>query len=407
MQRKHQPVTLTCHECELAVTVNNLNVGQKAHCSRCGFVLLRYPHNMIDSILAFSLTAIIFLLLSLPFEFLLFKSNGLENSMSLFMSFQILVENDYWFLALIELITIYITPIFLLCTLLYLFIPLKKERYPANGHQVMKYLFLVLPWSMVEIFLVGAFVSLIKLVSLADVILGPSFYAFLFFSIAMTATVLYIDKQALLNMLDYAQSISNEENLNESEQKSSENKSLSLLENEQRVNDLSDQEKLSIQKTWALILTSIILFIPANVLPIMNTRLLGQDDPSTILGGVILLWELGSIPIAFVIFIASIIVPVAKILALIWLNYSVQTNSVRFRRERIKLYRLAEFVGRWSMVDVFVVIILASLIQLGNTMTIYPGAATISFSGVVIVTMLAAMSFEPKLIWKSNILKSE
>ena len=145
-----------------------------------------------------------------------------------------------------------------------------------------------------------------------------------------------------------------------------------------------------------------VLYIPANTLPIMTTRLFGQDDPSTIIGGVILLWSLGSYPIAIIIFVASVIVPVAKILVLAWLNYSVQKQSDSLSLERVKWYRLAEFVGRWSMIDVFVVIVLASLIQLGPTMSITPGAATLAFSGVVIVTMLAAMSFEPKLIWKNT-----
>ena len=138
------------------------------------------------------------------------------------------------------------------------------------------------------------------------------------------------------------------------------------------------------------------------LLPIMNTRFLGQDDPSTILGGVILLWKMGSYPIAAVIFIASVMVPLAKMLILAWLNYSVQRQHSMHKQERLALYRMAEFVGRWSMVDVYVVIILVSLIQLGNTMSIFPGAAALAFSGVVIVTMFAAMSFDPQLIWQSN-----
>lgn len=95
-------------------------------------------------------------------------------------------------------------------------------------------------------------------------------------------------------------------------------------------------------------------------------------------------------------------VPIAKILVLIWLNYSVQTRSNKYDKQRIKMYRIAEFVGRWSMIDIFVVIILASLVQLGNTMSIVPGSATFAFSGVVVVTMLAAMSFEPKLIYNDK-----
>ena len=104
----------------------------------------------------------------------------------------------------------------------------------------------------------------------------------------------------------------------------------------------------------------------------------GQDEPSTIIGGVILLWQLGSYPVAAIVFFASVIIPIAKILILAWLNYSVQKQSDRLSLERVKWYRLAEFVGRWSMIDVFVVIILASLIQLGPTMSITPGVATVS-----------------------------
>ena len=160
--------------------------------------------------------------------------------------------------------------------------------------------------------------------------------------------------------------------------------------------------RLSIQQTWALIITSIVLYIPANTLPIMTTRLFGQDEPSTILGGVILLWKMGSFPIAIVIFTASIVVPVAKILVLVWLNYSVQNQQSNLTAERMKLYRIADFIGRWSMIDVFVVIVLVSLIQLGDTMSIYPGQATLAFSGVVVITMLAAMSFDPRLIWSTK-----
>jgi len=371
-----------CHECGLAVNMSPLHENQKARCPRCGYILMAIHRNAIERILAFSLTALIFLLASLPFEFLSFKANGLENKFDVAASFNILIDNNYEVLALLELITIFIIPTLILLALLYLLIPLRKGRYPRKGHWVLKLIFKLVPWSMVEIFLIGALVSLIKIISMADVHLGPSFYAFILFSVAMTAALLHIDKRQLVQLLDEVGAV-----LPKSPVLTS-NKKWSITD-----------KRLSIQKTWALIITSIVLYIPANVLPIMNTRLLGQDDPSTILGGVLLLWDMGSYPIALVIFIASIVVPVTKILALAWLNYSVQTQRSDLTTERIKLYRLAEFVGRWSMVDVFVVIILASLIQLGNTMSIYPGAATIAFSGVVVVTMLAAMSFDSHLIW--------
>lgn len=155
----------------------------------------------------------------------------------------------------------------------------------------------------------------------------------------------------------------------------------------------------SIQNTIALLLTSIVLYIPANIYPIMHTTYLGEKTANTILGGVITLWSHGSYPVAVIIFVASVLVPVIKIIALGWLCFRVKTNGIRFFINNQRLYRMTEFIGRWSMVDVFVVTVLVALIQLGNLMNIQPGIATISFAGMVVTTMLAAMSFDSRLIW--------
>ncbi len=159
------------------------------------------------------------------------------------------------------------------------------------------------------------------------------------------------------------------------------------------------REPDSIQWTMALLLTAVLLYIPANVLPIMTTNQLGTSTPSTILGGVILLLKLGSYPVAAVIFVASVLVPIGKMAALSWLCWSVIRRHPRSHRQRTVLYRITEFVGRWSMVDVFVVTILVALIHLGGLLHITPGAAAVAFGGVVIVTMLAAERFDPRLIW--------
>jgi len=382
-----------CHECALSVDISQLIERYKALCPRCGLVLTTKHHNALDRIVAYSITAILFLLLSLPFEFLAFQSNGIERKIDILTSLIILNENDYHVLALLEVLTIFVIPVLILFSLIYIIIPLRKGIYPRGGQYILKLTYKLLPWSMVEIFVVGVLVSLIKIISLADISLGPSFYAYILFSLAMTAAVLHMDKHQLQQLL-------NSSELKKSVQKNQIHSSVSNTATPQNHLNLMIKKKISIQKTWALLITSIVFYIPANILPIMNTRFLGQDEPSTILGGVILLWKMGSYPIAAVIFIASVAVPMAKMLVLAWLNYSVHHQHSRFSKERIKLYRLAEFVGRWSMVDVYVVIILVTLIQLGNTMSIYPGGAALAFSGVVITTMLAAMSFEPQFIWQ-------
>jgi paraquat-inducible protein A len=155
----------------------------------------------------------------------------------------------------------------------------------------------------------------------------------------------------------------------------------------------------SLQRTIALIVTAVVLYIPANVLPIMTTDQLGQATDSTIIGGIVLLIHHGSYPIAAVIFVASVLVPISKLLSLSWLCWSVARHQPTSHRERTRLYRATELVGKWSMTDVFVVAILVALIQLGGLLRITAGSAAIAFGGVVIVTMLAAESFDPRLIW--------
>ncbi|MCZ6830928.1 MAG: paraquat-inducible protein A [Gammaproteobacteria bacterium] len=155
----------------------------------------------------------------------------------------------------------------------------------------------------------------------------------------------------------------------------------------------------SLQRTLALLITASILYIPANVYPIMITDQLGASEESTILGGVVLLINLGSVPVAAVIFIASVMVPMGKFLAMYYLVWSVNSPQAASGRQRTVLYQLTELIGKWSMVDVFVVAILVALVHLGGILVIRPGVAALAFAGVVMVTMVAARSFDPRLIW--------
>ena len=212
-------------------------------------------------------------------------------------------------LAVLEVLTIFVIPALILFSFIYLTISLRKGNYPRGGQYLLNLTYKLLPWSMVEIFVVGVLVSLVKIISLADISLGPSFFAYILFSLSMTAAVLNMDKHQLqerLNISKLNRPTKTQQIAPKVNQEISPDKNISLLL----------KKKISVQKTWALLITSIVFYIPANILPIMNTRFLGQDEPSTILGGVILLWKMGSYPIAAVIFIASVAVPMAKMLVL-------------------------------------------------------------------------------------------
>jgi len=156
----------------------------------------------------------------------------------------------------------------------------------------------------------------------------------------------------------------------------------------------------SIARTWALLIAAYVLYVPANVLPMMRTGSLFGAQSDTIMSGVVYLWHSGSWHIALVVFIASIVVPLAKMLSLTYLLISVQLGWTTRSLERTKLYRILEFVGPWSMLDVFVVLILVALVQLKGLASIQPGLAVAAFGAVVVLTMCAAMTFDPRLLWE-------
>lgn len=155
----------------------------------------------------------------------------------------------------------------------------------------------------------------------------------------------------------------------------------------------------SLSKTWALVIAALILYIPANYLPIMTVVLWGDGSPDNIMSGVLSLLSAGMWPLALLIFVASIVIPIAKLLTLLGLLWSVQVHSRWRPVERTQLYRMTEFVGRWSMIDIFVIGILVALVQFGNVATVTPGMGALCFAAVVILTMIAAHSFDPRLIW--------
>lgn len=157
----------------------------------------------------------------------------------------------------------------------------------------------------------------------------------------------------------------------------------------------------SLQRTWALVLGAAVLYVPSNLYPVMTISQFGEAESDTIVTGVIALFHAGWYPVAVAILFASILVPCLKIVSLTILMIMVQRRSTWNPAARTKIYRVVEGVGRWSMLDMFTTSLLVALVQLGNVMSIEPGIGATCFAGVVILTMLAAMSFDPRLIWDS------
>ncbi|WP_281647882.1 paraquat-inducible protein A [Parendozoicomonas sp. Alg238-R29] len=366
----------TCHECGLEQQVNPVAGRYRALCSQCDGVLISYRPGFSERGLGFALAGLVMLFLSAVFPFLSLEIAGRSQNMTLFSGLETVWGQGYEFLALVIGLMVLVLPAVLLLLIVY-FLLLFRWMYKAPSHSawVGHVLEWFTNWNMADVFLIGVLVSLVKLSSMASVYPGLSFIAYSCFCICLVGALSTLDHHQLEEWQDQESEGYSEEYSN---------------------------PKAMLQRCWALLFTAVICFIPANILPVTITTSVGQTYPGTILDGVIVLWGMGSYPVASVIFIASIFVPVAKILALTYLFSSVQFGMEGRQRERTTIYRLTEFFGRWSMIDVFVVAMLVSLVQFNNIVAFYAGPAVYAFLAVVVLTMLAAECFDPRLIWADS-----
>jgi len=163
--------------------------------------------------------------------------------------------------------------------------------------------------------------------------------------------------------------------------------------------ELAFRKRDSLQRTLAYLIAAAICYLPANLLPVLTTVTASGEDSDTIMQGVVLLWSPTGWPLSLIVLFASIMIPSAKILALLYLVITVRRGSIENNRQRVRLYRIVDIIGRWSMVDVFVDTFTVALIQLQPLMSVKPGPGLLFFAAVVVLTMLAVESFDPRLIW--------
>jgi paraquat-inducible protein A len=157
----------------------------------------------------------------------------------------------------------------------------------------------------------------------------------------------------------------------------------------------------AVTRAWAMLIAAAILYVPANYYPVLQVIQLGSGAPSTILGGVVELLDAGMWPLALLVFTASVAVPMLKVLGMVLLLVSARAGWRGRLRDRTRLYGAVNAIGRWSMIDIFMVTILVALVRFGAVVSIEPGVGGLAFCAVVILTMLAAEAFDPRLMWDS------
>ena len=398
-----------CEECDFVNSIPPLKSGERFRCQHCGHVLVSVHRQVAARIMVAGLSSLLMLVLAMSFPFLGFSTNGIERTVTLFHTLSVLLSQGYLILGSIISLALFVFPLVYLFSILFLVWSFQHKHVLSFAQRYcVRWVVVIQPWLMVDVFLVGILVALVKMNSLADISFELSFWAFCGYVILLLKTESLVDKRWLWNKVagkaDEQPVVTG--TAKEQGMIGCHFCGATLAGHKRHCNrcghSVHSRHPKSLSSTVALLVASLVIYIPANVFPIMQTTFLGNTEPSTIMGGVLLLWSLGSYPVALIILLASVVIPLAKVLSLSWLCWQCRFPSRRLTEQKIKLYRVTEFVGRWSMIDVFVVAILTSMVQMGNFMSILPGAAVLSFTAMVVLTMLAAMTFDPRLLWDKD-----
>lgn len=401
----HSETWFLCPHCDLTCKLPRLQPGTKACCPRCHTTLKQAwsdPHLRPQ---LYALSALVMLVLANLFPFIGMNVSGLSNQITLWQIPSAMFTDNYRSLATFFLVFVEGIPALALLIILVL---VTQRRQPSQAMRPLaKLFFLMREWGMAEIFMVGILVSFVKLMAYGTINLGLSFWPWCLFCILQLKAFQATDRRDIWRWIDQEPELSCVPQAGIS----------GLRQNLRSCSCCAAivsadkptcprcytvgyaRKRQSLQWTLALLLTSLILYLPANMMPIMVTEVLGSPTNSTIMAGVVLLWSEGSYPIALVIFIASVMVPSLKMVAIVWLTWNASGRGKRDNQRMHLLYEVVEFVGRWSMIDVFVIAILAALVRIGGLMNVYPAEGAILFALVVILTMLSSKAFDPRLLW--------
>jgi len=395
-----------CHECGARYALGRLEPGTSAACRRCGAVLARMPVNALERAVALAIGGLLLIVIANVMPFMSMKISGRVQQADLITGSIALYDQGIWPLAIVVVLTTVVTPLLKLSGVLYVLIGLRLPKPLPMLPLVFRWLEVLRPWAMIEVYLLGVFVAYVKLIDLATIEIGIAFWALTALMLVMVLIEIVLSPEPVWEAME-RRGIVRILPPPEPDAPLMRCEACSLVAPVHghgspcpRCGAARHARKPdSIARTWALLLTGVILYIPANVYPVMTVISFGSGAPDTILSGVEELAAAGMWPLALLVFFASITVPVLKILGIIILLITTQRGSHWRLRDRTVLYRIVETIGRWSMIDVFMISILVGLVQLQAVATISPGVGAIAFCAVVIITMIAASCFDPRLMW--------
>ena len=398
-----EPQLRECPGCGLLQTVPALPPGTTAQCVRCPTVLRHISSHGFDHIVALTLTAFILLIVMCSTTMMTVETAGIKRAADMFSGPQELVRQNMGELALVIIFVTVLAPLIRLIGTLYVLLRLNETPPPGHLSRIFAWAERLRPWSMLEVFVFGVFVAYVKLGDLVTIGLATGVYALLALTFVLIWMDSALDREAVWERLYRANLCGGTPML--AGAIGCETCGLVSVPDPDdprcpRCDSVLHQRKPnSVARTWALVIAAAVLYIPANYYPVLSVVQLGAGQPSTILGGVEELLTARQYPLAALVFFASIAVPMLKLIGLSFMLVTIQTGRAGWLRDRTRLYHIVRFIGRWSMIDIFMESLLGALVAFGSVITIEPGAGALAFCAVVILTMFAAETFDPRLMW--------
>jgi paraquat-inducible protein A len=401
-----QPELRECPGCGLLQTVPPLSRGMTAVCTRCHTRLHRATGHALESSIAITLAALILLLITSVTAMLSVSTAGIDLSAGLLSGPEELMRRGMSSLAMVVVFVTLIAPFGKLIFTLYVLIRAHERQPPAHLRRVFVWAEKLRPWSMIEVFVFGVFVAYTKLADLVTLRLDVGVYALLALTIAIIWADSGLHHEAVWRKIggkapEVAPGTPGAvgcETCGMVGVPHGEHAQCQRCES-----PLHRRKPNSISRTWALVIAAAVLYVPANLYPVLTVVQMGAGAPSTILGGVEELFAAGLYPLAALVFLASIAVPMLKLVGLTFLLIMAQAGRPEWLRDRTRLYYIVRFVGRWSMIDIFMESLLGALVRFGALVTIEPGFGAVAFCAVVILTMIAAETFDPRLMWDAAV----
>jgi paraquat-inducible protein A len=398
-----QPQLRECPSCGLFQTVPSLAPGMTARCVRCPTTLRRTSSHRLDHIIALTVAAFTLLVVMCTTNLMSVETSGIKRTANLFSGPEELVRQDMAALGAVVVFVTVLAPLVRLAGTLYVLIRVHERIPPRHLRRVFAIAERLRPWSMIEVFVFGVFVAYVKLGDLVTIGLLTGVYALLALTFVLVWMDSALDREAVWERLDHRNLTGGSHDL-EGAVGCETCGLVSVPESEgapcpRCESALHERKPNSVARTWALVIAAAIFYIPANYYPVLSVVQLGAGQPSTILGGVEELVRAGQYPLALLVFFASIAVPVLKLVGLSIMLITIQTGRAGWLRDRVRLYHIVRFIGRWSMIDIFMESLLGALVAFGSVITIEPGVGALAFCAVVILTMFAAETFDPRLMW--------